>query len=107
MARRLIAALGVLLLAGLASAGSLDRSCHHAGPPIAAPVPGTARAQVCSAIGAGVPWLLLALAPPVLGAACFAVRRSRRWVIVVTAVMSAAAFATAGVVASLDHATTI
>jgi hypothetical protein len=103
----LTAALGVLLVVGWAAAASLDRSCHHAGPPIATPVPGTARADACSAIGAGAPWLLLALAPLLVGVICFALRRSRTWVLGVTVVLSLAAIATAAIVASLNHAITI
>jgi hypothetical protein len=103
----LTGAVGVLLVVGLASAASLDRSCHHAGPPIATPVPGTARADACSAIGAGAPWLLLALAPLLVGVVCFGVRRSGRWVLGVTVVLSLAAIATAAIVASLNHAMTI
>lgn len=103
----LLTALGSLLAAGLIAAGTIDRACHHAGPPVTTPVPGTPRAHACDALGAGAPWPLVALVPLAIGALAFALRRSRRWVWTITALLCAASVAAAVVVASLEHAVTI
>jgi hypothetical protein len=103
-----IGALAALLVVGLACAGSVDRSCHHAGPPVSVPDPGTARAGFCSAVQGHVAWPLLALVPVVLGAlALVLLRRSPRGSLAATLVLVAAAVAVAVVAAALPHALTI
>ena len=100
--------LALLLLTTAGSAALANDACVNPAPPVAAPTPGTPRAEYCDAVDGSVRWVVLAAVPVIAGTiGVVALRRRPRAQAAVVLAIIMAAFVNALVVGSLEYATTI